>query len=289
MVVSEAKVWTVGGVLQWTQRYLADKGIDNPRLDAEVLLAHVIKTDRLHLYVDFHKPLQAAELELYRELIKQRARRIPVAYITGNKEFMGLSFLVTPAVLIPRPDTEILVETVMRYAKTQNEPLIIDVGTGSGAIIVSLLKLLPAAWGIALDISAQALAVAAENACRQEVLVRLEFMEGDLLQPVQGRQVDFIAANPPYIPAGDLAGLEPEVRKEPLLALSPGTDGLHCYRRLVRESLPVLRPQGRLICEVGIGQAGPVAQLMRETQGYGDIEIIRDYGGIERVVAGRRK
>lgn len=288
-MVSEAKVWTVGGVLQWTQRYLADKGIDNPRLDAEVLLAHVLKTDRLHLYVDFHKPLQAGELEIYRALIKQRAQRIPVAYITGNKEFMGFSFMVTPAVLIPRPDTEILVETVIRYATAQDAPVIIDVGTGSGAIIVSLLKLLPAARGIALDISAQALAVARENACRHEVAARLEFMEGDLLQPVQRRQADFIAANPPYIPAGDLAGLEPEVRKEPRLALSPGTDGLFCYRRLVRESLPVLRPQGRLVCEVGIGQAAPVAQLMRDTQGYDEIEIIEDYGGIDRVVAGRRK
>jgi release factor glutamine methyltransferase len=287
--VSEGKIWPVGEVLQWTTQYFADKGINNPRLDAEVLLAHVLKADRLRLYVDFHKPLQAAELTTYRRLIKQRAQRIPVAYLTGNKEFMGFSFFVSPAVLIPRPDTEILVETVLKYIDKEANTLIVDVGTGSGAIIISLLKMLPAAEGIAIDISPEALAIAKENACRQAVEERLEFVQGDLLQPVKTRRVDIIVANPPYIPARDIAGLEPEVQKEPLLALHGGSDGLVYYHKLIEQSIHMLVPKGRLAFEVGLGQAEQVAELMRNTSGYRHIEIVKDYGGIERVVIGTRE
>lgn len=287
--MAEGKRWTVGEVLQWTQQYLAEKGIDNSRLDAEVLLAYVLKVDRLHLYIDFHKPLQAAELKFYRELIKQRAQRIPVAYLTGNKEFMGISFMVSPSVLIPRPDTEILVEAIMQHVNEQEMPVITDVGTGSGAILVSLLKMLPAARGIAIDISPEALAVARENACRQGVDDRVDFELGDLLYPLKTRLVDIIVANPPYIPAQDIAKLAPEVQKEPILALDGGADGLVCYRKLIEQSLPVLVPGGWLAFEVGIGQAEQVVELMRKTNGFADIEIIKDYAGIDRVVIGRRK
>lgn len=287
--MTEGKIWVIGEVLQWTAKYLADKGIANPRLDAEVLLAHVLKTDRLRLYVDFHKPLQTEELTNYRELIKQRAQRIPVAYLTGNKEFMGLPFFVSPAVLIPRPDTEILVQAVLDRVRSRQAPIIVDVGTGSGAIIVSLLKLLPSARGIAIDLSPEALAVAGENARRQEVAERLELRQGDLLASMERRNVDVIVANPPYIPAGDLARLEPEVHQEPMLALNGGADGLTCYRKLVGQSVEILTAGGLLAFEVGIGQSGAVAALMTKTNAYGDIEIIKDYGGIERVIVGRRK
>lgn len=287
--MAEGKKWLVGEVLQWTQQYLAGKGVDNSRLDAEVLLAHVLKTDRLHLYVDFHKPLEAAELTVYRALIKQRAQRTPVAYLTGNKEFMGFSFLVSPAVLIPRPDTEILVETVLQRINEQADQIIVDVGTGSGAIIVSLLKMLPAARGIAIDISKDALVVAKENACRQGVGERLELVQGDLLRPVQTRLVNAIVANPPYIPTRDMDKLEPEVHKEPLLALHGGADGLAYYRKLVDQSLQILLPGGWLAFEAGVGQAKQIVELMMRTNAYRDIEILKDYGGVERVVIGRRK
>jgi release factor glutamine methyltransferase len=156
--------WTIGSILTWTKQYFADKGVASPRLDAEVLLSHVLGKDRMYLYVNFDQPLEAGELAAFREAVKQRARRVPVAYITGRREFFGLPFAVTPAVLIPRPDTEVLVEAALRRLQGRENPLVLDVGTGSGAIIVSLLYKLPTARGVTTDISAEALAVATGNA-----------------------------------------------------------------------------------------------------------------------------
>jgi release factor glutamine methyltransferase len=287
--VTDGKQWTIGEVLQWTARFFGDKGIANSRLDAEVLLAHVLKTDRLRLYVDFHKPLQPEELLTYRMLIKQRTQRIPVAYLTGNKEFMGLSFYVCPAVLIPRSDTEILVEALLaRTSKTQHVQ-IVDVGSGSGAIVVSFLRNRPHALGIAVDISKEALDIAQTNACRLGVAERLRLICGDLLEPMLSKKVDIIVSNPPYIPTEDIKGLEQEVQNEPVVALDGGSDGLNCYRKLIEQSREVLSSGGILAFEVGIGQAEQVAALIRETGVYTDIEVIKDYGGIERVVIGRKK
>lgn len=273
--------WTIASILTWTRQYFSDKGVENPRLDAEVLLSHILGMDRLHLYVQFDQPLEKEELTAYRELVKKRAMRIPVAYILGMKEFMGLEFQVNPAVLIPRPDTEILVETVLRFVREEDQ--ILDVGTGSGAIIISLLQRLSQAKGIGIDLSKDALTVAAKNAKHHGVTERLELIQSDLFQQLQGQSFEVIVSNPPYIPDGEREELQAEVKQEPDMALFGGPDGLIFYRQILLKAKPFLRIGGKLIFEVGIHQARQVVKLGEE-QGYVLQEIVKDYAGIERVI-----
>lgn len=276
--------WTITSILNWTRQYFGSKGIENPRLDAEVLLSHILGKDRLYLYTHFDQPLTAEELTAYREAVKRRAMRAPVAYITGYKEFMGLDFAVTPAVLVPRPDTEILVEAALARLGNLEAPLVADLGTGSGAIIVSVLCKLTTAKGKAVDISPQALAVAKNNAERLGVAERLTLYQGDMLAPLTGQRFDALLSNPPYIPDRDIAGLSPEVRQEPQLALKGGADGLSFYRRIVAQGADYLNPGGFIAVEVGIEQARPVAALADGASRLDAAAIIEDYAGIERVV-----
>ena len=283
------KQWTIGAILTWTRQYFGEKGVDNPRLDAEVLLSHILGKERIYLYVNFDQPLEPAELATFREAVKKRAMRVPVAYITGNREFMGLKFTVTPAVLIPRPDTEILVEAAAARLKNMARPVILDIGTGSGAIIISLLHLVPEAQGIAVDVSADALAVAKENAQRLGVSDRLEFRQGDLLAPVANQRFDAIMSNPPYISEAEMGGLAPELSHEPHLALAGGPDGLVFYRRIVAGAGEHLSAGGFVALEVGAQQARQVAELAGPDSGLQMSEIVKDYGGIERVVVLERR
>lgn len=273
--------WTIASILTWTRQYFSDKGVDNPRLDAEILLSHILGKDRMYLYVHFDQPLEKREQAAYREMVKKRAQRIPVAYILGQKEFMGLSFKVSPAVLIPRPDTEILVEKVLTIA--QPDAYILDIGTGSGAILISLLTKLPGAGGIGTDISPEALAVARENAAAHSVTDRLQLIHSDLFTNLAGQNFDIIVSNPPYIPNHELGNLQPEVQREPHLALLGGQDGLDFYRQIMFSAGPFLRTNGKLIFEVGINQARLVAKA-GEKHDYILEEIVKDYAGIERVV-----
>ncbi|BBB91497.1 MAG TPA: peptide chain release factor N(5)-glutamine methyltransferase [Methylomusa anaerophila] len=278
------KSWNIGLILNWTRQYFSEKGVENPRLDAEVLLSHILGRDRLYLYTHFDQPLTASELAAYREMVKKRAKRAPVAYITGRKEFMGLEFAVSPAVLIPRPDTEILVEAVLSRLQKLTKPEIADLGTGSGAIIVSLLAVIPSACGVAVDLSPEALAVAGENARRHQVEERLTLCCGDLISPLTGRKFDALISNPPYIPTAAIAGLSPEVRQEPRVALDGGEDGLIFYRCIVAKGAQYLKPGGFIAVEVGMGQARPVAALAAAETRLTVAEVIKDYSGIERVV-----
>ncbi|CUH95477.1 Release factor glutamine methyltransferase [Propionispora sp. 2/2-37] len=280
-------VWTIGTLLTWTKQYFGEKGVDNPRLDAEVLLSHILGKDRLYLYVHFDQPLEQAELAAFRETVKRRARREPVAYITGSKEFMGLSFAVNRSVLIPRPDTEILVEAVLKRLQGRGNPSILDLGTGSGAIIVSLLSKVPLAAGVAVDISDQALTVAKQNAVTHQVMERLELKRGDLFELLEKSVFDVIVSNPPYILDEDLVRLEPEVKYEPHGALSGGPDGLIFYRRIIGGMALHLKPEGFGALEVGEGQAAAVAQMAAANSMVVE-EIIKDYAGIDRVVMLRR-
>ncbi|TCL33291.1 release factor glutamine methyltransferase [Anaerospora hongkongensis] len=276
--------WTVGSILKWTRQYFCEKGVASPRLDAEVLLSHILGKDRLYLYVHFDRPLDEQELTEYRRLVKQRALRTPVAYLVGYKEFMGLPFAVTPDVLIPRPDTEVLVEAVLERVTEKDQTSILDIGTGSGAIIISLLTKLPQARGLAVDLSAAALAVAGQNAVNQQVGDRLQLVAGDIFEPVLNQRFDVIVSNPPYIPDKDIAGLEPEVRQEPHGALAGGQDGLDFYRRIISQAPGYVNPGGFLALEVGIHQAEAVAALA-EAGGILTVEAIcQDYGGVERVL-----
>lgn len=318
------KIWTIGRILKWTEQYFKDKGIESPRLDAEVLLAHVLEKQRIYLYVHFDEPLQPAELAAYREMIKQRVLRVPVAQILGEKEFMGLTFKVTADTLVPRPDTEILVQAAVERLKAMKgekpvtgvladesaaeepaegqpaggadaeqevaEPLhIADIGTGSGAICLSVLHYLADTVADTVDISPAARAVAEENAASLGLADRVTFHTGDLLQPLRGMTFAAILSNPPYIPEADIAGLAPEVRlKEPHTALSGGQDGLDFYRRLAKEAPAMLVPGGFMAFEVGIHQAEPVAALAKANPLIARTEILPDYAGIDRVVVAWR-
>ena len=279
------QIWTIGSILKWTEQYFGTRGIDSPRLDAEVLLSHVLGKERIYLYVHFDEPLEAPELAAYREYIKQRVARQPVAYIIGRREFMGLSFRVTPAVLVPQPDTEILVQAALDRLAAKPAARIADIGTGSGAIVLSLLYYRKELQASAVDISADALAVAAENAASLGVAERVMFCEGDLLAPLAGQQFAAIVSNPPYIPTADIAGLAPEVRTaEPMGALDGGADGLVFYRRLVADAPALLVSDGFLAMEVGIHEAAPVAALAQASGAFARTEVLKDLAGIERVV-----
>lgn len=277
------ETWTTLKVLTWTKEYLVGKGVENARLEAEWLLCEALSLDRVGLYLNFDKPLSDAELATFRQMVARRAKREPLQHILGTQEFMGLEFKVSPAVLIPRHDTETLVQEALRVAP--QAAAVLDIGSGSGCVAVALAKKLPGAAVISVDISADALELAAQNAALNGVQV--DFRHGSLFEPVQGESFDLIVSNPPYIPTADLAGLEPEVRDfEPGTALDGGVDGLDFYRQIVAQAPAHLSPQGWLLVEIGIGQDGQVKELFASA-GFSAIFTAKDPGGIERVVGGQ--
>lgn len=284
--MTQPETWTTLKVLNWTRDFLQGKGVENARLEAEWLLCAATGMDRVGLYLNFDKPLNEVELATYRSMVARRGRREPLQHILGTQEFCGLEFEVSPAVLIPRHDTETLVAEAVKRNPYANR--VLDIGTGSGCIAVALAKQLPQAAVTAVDISLEALAVAGRNASRNAVTI--ELVQGSLFEPVAGRKFDLIVSNPPYIPTGDIAGLDPEVRDfDPVGALDGGMDGLDFYRRLIPSALPHLAPGGWLLVEVGIGQAADVAALFRGAGGYGEAVSSQDPGGIDRVVGASRK
>ena len=286
------EIWTIGRILKWTEQYFEQKGVESPRLDAEVLLSHLLKKQRIYLYVHFDEPLQAEELAAYREMIKKRVAHVPVAYILGEKEFMGLTFQVTADTLVPRPDTEILVQAAVDALKGMPPEAhrFADIGTGSGAICLSVLHFTENTEADTVDISPGARAVAEQNAAALGLTERITFHTGDLLEPIKDKTYTAILSNPPYIPQADIETLAPEVRcKEPMTALCGGADGLDFYRRLCAEAPDMLLAGGFMAFEVGIHQAEAVANLAQENPLIERTEIIKDYAGIDRVVVAWRK
>jgi release factor glutamine methyltransferase len=282
-MTEKKETWTVKRVLEWTRSYLGEKGVENARREAEWLLAHSLATDRVGLYVQYEKPLTEAELAAFRGLVVRRARREPLQYILGTQEFAGLDFEVAPGVLIPRHDTEVLVEEAARIGGEANT--VLDIGTGSGCVAIALAKRLPKAKVVSVDPSTEALSVAGRNACRAGVSV--DFVEGSLFEPFPGREFDMIVSNPPYIPSGEIPTLQPEVRDfEPQTALDGGEDGLDFYRAISSGAPAHLRPGGCLLLEVGIGQSVAVIELLRR-HGFIDLFTANDPGGIDRVVGGK--
>jgi release factor glutamine methyltransferase len=278
-------VWAVLDVLRWTMARFEKHGLASARLDAELLAAHAFGMSRIELYAHFDRPLAASELATYRDLVSRRLAGEPVAYLCGHKEFWSLDLLVDPRVLIPRPDSETLVEEALdRLAGSGAGLRIADVGTGSGALALALAKQRPEAQVFASDISLDALAVARANAERLGLAVT--FVQGDLHQPLlPASPFDLMVANLPYIPSADIDGLAAEVRSEPLLALDGGADGLALVCRLVAGAPELLQPGGCLALEVGAGQAGAVEELLRGA-GFGGVRARRDLAGIERAVSG---
>ena len=302
-----AEPWTVGRLLQWTTDYLKGHGSESPRLDAEVLLAQALSCQRIELYTTFDdvpgEELRAA----FRELVRRRAEGTPVAYLVGRREFYSLSFRVTPDVLIPRPETELLVVAVLDLAKTKAEGgtgkglgtsvpseaglLIADIGTGSGIIAVCLAKHLPNCRVTALDISPAALVIAQENAKQHGVADRIEFIGSDLFATVPaGRQFDFVVSNPPYVTTAEMEKLAVDVRKfEPRVALVAGPRGTEVIERLIAQSAERLRPGGHLLMEISPTIHDAVRTLLESDDRFELGPTIKDLARLPRVVQARRR
>ncbi len=283
------ELWTVQRVLTWTANKFAERDKHPARLEAEVLLAHVLKMSRVSLYVNYERPLEPAELGAYRELVKRRLAGEPSAYLVGKQEFWTLPLAVDARVLVPRRDTETLVETALELLGNSGSgvtaPRILDIGTGSGAIALALAKTRPDASVVATDVSTDALEVARANAAALGLGDRVSFAHGDLAAGVTG-PFHLVVSNPPYIRAGDLAGLMAEVRHEPRLALDGGADGLEVYRRLIPVAAALLAEGGALALEIGADQAAEVSALVAAA-GLA-AETRRDLARLDRVVIGRK-
>ncbi len=280
---------TISQQLKLATEKLEKAGIDTPRLDAEVLLAYILNTRRLALYVQSAKVLSVEQITRYHNLLQRRLERIPVAYLTGHKEFMGLNFAVTPDVLIPRPDTEVLAQGVIESLYTFNRSIkIADLGVGSGAICVSILKFVENVTAVAVDISKNALEIAQFNAQKFNVDDRITFYEGNLFEPLEGQTFEVIVSNPPYIAAEEFKNLQAEVTGEPRLALYGGKDGLKFYREIIEAAPKFLADDGFLAMEIGFNQSSAVQKLLEEGN-FKRIQIWKDLAGIERVIAAWKK
>lgn len=287
-----------GQALSWASRVLKGCGVPDHEQEAEYLLTSLLDVKRHELYISPEKTLTPGEASRFREYVMRRCRREPAQYITGEAWFRGLKLKVTPATLIPRPETELLVDEALRAAAkgagAKKTITALDLCTGTGCIAISIAAELPGAEVFATDISAQALCVARENAQNNGVAGNIDFIEGDLFAPLYGTglegNIDLILSNPPYIPEKDIAGLEPEVKDhEPLSALRAGIDGLDFYRRIIAQAPVFLSPGGYLIMELGWDQARKVLELAKTAGAFEDISIKKDYSGIERVFAARAK
>ena len=284
-----ATITTLNALLREGAAMLAASGAENAAREAAWLLEAGLGRTPLELCLNGRMPVAPEERARVLDLLSRRANREPLQYILGTQEFCGLEFLVEAGVLIPRPETELLVGEVVRCARRLPGPIIADIGTGSGCIAVALAKALPTARLFATDCSSPALRVGLQNAERHGVQDRVRFLRGDLLEPL-GRvgmegQVSVLVSNPPYIPDGQLELLQPEVGDyEPRVALSGGPDGLAMYRRLLQDAALFVKPGGFLVMEVGQGQAQPVCQMASKLDGYGGIRTLEDNAGIERVV-----
>ena len=273
---------------------LAESGISNAENEASWILEFALGRSRLVLQVDESRSVPERDQDRAMGLFARRAGREPLQYILGSQEFCGLEFLVDRSVLIPRPETELLVEQVVQHSYHASRPIIADIGTGSGCIAIALARALPTAVLYATERSPAALHVAEHNAVRHEVQDRVRFLAGDLLEPLRVHglegQVEVIVSNPPYIPDGEFLELQPEIRLfEPRLALAGGADGLTVHRRLLRDSLEFLTPGGLLVLEVGLGQARRLTEIATAQGGYLQADLIRDAAGIDRVVCFERK
>jgi release factor glutamine methyltransferase len=278
--------WTTLKVLDWTAKRFADAHLHSPRLDAQLLLAHVLACTRVQLYTQFDRPLDERELAAYRELIKRRLAGEPIAYLLGEQEFWSLPFWIDEHVLVPRRDTETLIEVALEHAKDRAaERTVADLCTGSGCVAVVLANELPGARVIATELSEPAAALARRNAERNRVEVDVRV--GDLFAPLDA-PVDLLVSNPPYVASGDIAGLDAEVRREPRLALDGGADGLDVIRRIVVEAPRLVKPGGLLAIEHGFDQAARVAALIDATGAFTPAQTKHDLGGQPRITYATR-
>jgi release factor glutamine methyltransferase len=280
--------WTIETIVRWATDDFRGRGIDSPRLDAELLLAHALSATRMQLIVDSKRPLSPPELARFRELVKRRRVREPVAYLLGEREFYGRKFRVDKRVLVPRPDTETLVEVALKRTRARSMSMrALDLCTGSGCVATTVGRERVTSHVLATDLSDDALAVARDNALRLGAY-NVAFQRADLFAGIRG-PFDVITANPPYIPSAEIATLDADVRNfEPRGALDGGPDGLDLVRRVVDGARALLDDGGVLAVEIGSGQAGE-ARAYFERSGYVEVEIARDYAKIERIVSGTHR
>jgi release factor glutamine methyltransferase len=289
--------WTVKRLLEWTSGFFTRKNVDAPRLASELLLSHVLKYPRIRLYTDYERPLSEKELAEFRALVQRAGEHEPIAYLTGKAHFFNLEFDITPAVLIPRPDTETLVENVLQFCRAVpgfEAPRVLDLCTGSGCIAAAVAANLKAAIVVATDISEAAVAVARSNIERLKLADRVTVEQGDLFEPVSRlpdpRPFDLILANPPYIPTGDIEKLDRNVRDyEPVAALDGGIDGLVIHRRIVEGAIERLRAGGRIYLEIQFDQGEAIQAIFAGHEEFDEVKLLKDYGGNVRVITARRK
>lgn len=287
------ETWTILKLLKWTTAYFKSHHVEQPRATAEILLAHTLEVGRVDLYVQYERLLEEGELGRFKGYIRRRVQREPVAYIVGKKEFWSMDFEVTPSVLIPRPETETLVEAALTIVPAEPMPAplrILDLGTGSGVVVVAVASERPDHEFYAVDRSEEVLAVAQGNAQIHGLDKTITFLYGDWFDPIpeQGRHFDVIVSNPPYISTRELEELPPEIsRHEPRKALDGGPDGLDAIGLIIREASDHLVPGGLLLLEIGHDQWARVEKLMSAAKVYSDLDVIKDFNGHERVARAR--
>ncbi|MDY6863382.1 MAG: peptide chain release factor N(5)-glutamine methyltransferase [Thermodesulfobacteriota bacterium] len=289
--VKNGKYWTILNTLNWTTDYFKKKKISTPRLDAEVLLAHALKTDRVSLYTNFEKLLRPEELKIFKELIIRRTKREPAAYIIGKKEFWSMEFEVNKFTLIPRPETEILIETAIKILKNNAHNKVLELGTGSGVIAVTLAKEIEDIIVFAVEFSYKTIKIARKNAILNDVEKKIKFIISDFFSCIKenGNKFDLIISNPPYIAIGEWESLPPEVTKyEPRDALLGGEDGLKNFRTILAKAKNYLDHRGWLILEIGESQKEAIKDILETEKSYKFSEIVKDYSGKDRVIVARR-
>lgn len=296
---SSCDEWTILKALRWTASYFESRSIESPRPSAEILLAHTLNINRIDLYLRYDQPLNKNELEKFKALIKRRAAREPVAYITGMKEFWSLELVVTKDVLIPRPETECLVEASLLFLSAASpgnfklKPMhILDLGTGSGAIVLALAKEQPMHHYFASDYSLNTVKVAQKNAKKNNINEKVSFFAGDWLSSLNNEKISFdmIVSNPPYIRSGDIAGLQPEIcQYEPRIAIDGEEDGLSSLKRILCSAHPFLKQYGTLFLEIGHDQRNDVNRIAQNCGQYENIVFSKDYSGYDRVVQMSKK
>jgi release factor glutamine methyltransferase len=278
----------ISDLLKLGTKYLENVGVPKARTEADLLLAFVLGISRVKLYLELSLEVSTKEKKIYAELLERRGNREPLAYLLKTREFMGLEFYVDSKVLIPRPETELLVEKILEMGKNKTEEQqvrVLDLCTGSGSIAVSLAYYWPSVSIVAVDISLGALAVAKKNAAKMQV--EIDFREGDLFQPVQGEYFDFIVSNPPYVSEAEYCLCSPEVRQEPRLALLGGADGLDFYRRIALEGEAYLAPGGMIMLEIGHSQGLQITQLFKD-KGFRTV-VFPDYADLDRIVLAEKE
>ncbi len=298
MLVTEDKFKTIGQTLKWVSKLFKSVEIINPERETELLLSYFLKMNRSEIYLNSDRALKNKEKKQLEKMIQERIRKIPLQYITKHQEFMGMDFLVEKGVLIPRPETEILVERVierLKKRKSSSHLKIVDLGTGTGIIAISIAKFIKDITIYATDISKESLQAALKNAQKHNCEDKIIFLQGDLFEPFQGKieknSLDVIISNPPYVNSDDFKLLPPEIKdNEPKIALYGGVDGIDYYRKIVKESPKFLKRDGFIALEVGLNQAKIIKELILKENNYRkNVEIFKDYSGIERVVIAYRK